>query len=182
MTSLSGAVIVVTGIMAAGKSTVAQALADRLPLSVHLRGDLFRRMIVNGQAEVSPDNWEAAERQLHLRQELSSAVARMYADNGFTVCYQDVILGDDLERVVASLEPATRPVHVIVLAPSVGVVQDRDDRRNKTGYVDWSVDELDRSLRDETSRLGYWIDSSNLSVAETVESIIANLETARIAG
>ena len=39
--------------MAAGKSTIAQALAERLPKSVHLRGDLFRRMIVNGQAEMS---------------------------------------------------------------------------------------------------------------------------------
>jgi dephospho-CoA kinase len=35
--------ILVTGIMAAGKSTVAQLLAERLaPQSVHLRGDVFR--------------------------------------------------------------------------------------------------------------------------------------------
>ena len=46
-------IILITGNMAAGKSTVAQALAERLPMSVHLRGDRFRRMIVNGQAEMS---------------------------------------------------------------------------------------------------------------------------------
>src|ERR1700691_5532895 len=40
------AVLVVTGIQAAGKSTVAQLLAQQLPRSVHLRGDTFRRMIV----------------------------------------------------------------------------------------------------------------------------------------
>lgn len=45
-------VIVVTGIQAAGKSTVAQALAERLDRSVHLRGDLFRKMIVNGRADM----------------------------------------------------------------------------------------------------------------------------------
>ena len=33
-------IVVVTGGMAAGKSTVAQALAERLPKSVHLRGDI----------------------------------------------------------------------------------------------------------------------------------------------
>jgi predicted kinase len=44
--------ILITGLMAAGKSTVAQRLAERLPKSVHLRGDVFRRMIVNGQAEM----------------------------------------------------------------------------------------------------------------------------------
>ena len=45
--------ILLTGIMAAGKSTVAQHLAERLPHSVHLRGDVFRRMIVNGRADVT---------------------------------------------------------------------------------------------------------------------------------
>ena len=44
-------VIVVTGIQAAGKSTIAQALAERLERSVHLRGDVFRRMIVSGRAD-----------------------------------------------------------------------------------------------------------------------------------
>jgi predicted kinase len=45
-------IVLITGNMAAGKSSVAQALAERLPRSVHLRGDAFRRMIVNGRAEI----------------------------------------------------------------------------------------------------------------------------------
>ncbi|MFD9885204.1 AAA family ATPase, partial [Streptomyces alboflavus] len=47
-------VIVITGIMAAGKSTVAQALAERLPRAAHVRGDVFRRMIVSGRQEYEP--------------------------------------------------------------------------------------------------------------------------------
>ncbi|MFJ2642038.1 MULTISPECIES: AAA family ATPase [unclassified Streptomyces] len=43
------AVILVTGVMASGKSTVAQGLAERLPRSVHVRGDVFRRMVVSGR-------------------------------------------------------------------------------------------------------------------------------------
>jgi hypothetical protein len=43
---MTGTVVVVTGVMAAGKSTVAQLLAERLPRSAHVRGDAFRRMIV----------------------------------------------------------------------------------------------------------------------------------------
>ena len=38
-------IIVITGVMAAGKSTVAQLLAESLDESVHLRGDIFRRLI-----------------------------------------------------------------------------------------------------------------------------------------
>ena len=44
-------IILITGNMASGKSTVAQALAEQLPKSVHLRGDLFRRMIVSGRSD-----------------------------------------------------------------------------------------------------------------------------------
>jgi len=37
-------IIVITGVVAAGKSTVAKLLAESLDESVHLRGDIFRRM------------------------------------------------------------------------------------------------------------------------------------------
>lgn len=67
-------IYLVTGIQAAGKSTVGQALAERLPRSVHIRGDLFRRMIVNGRAEMTPDPTSEAVRQLRLRYELAATV------------------------------------------------------------------------------------------------------------
>jgi len=48
------AVYLITGPMAAGKSTVARLLASRFPRGVHLEGDLFRRSIVTGREEVTP--------------------------------------------------------------------------------------------------------------------------------
>ncbi|MFD0854673.1 AAA family ATPase, partial [Actinomadura adrarensis] len=53
--ALPQAVVLITGIQAAGKSTVAQSLAERLSRSVHVRGDVFRRMVVGGRADMSPD-------------------------------------------------------------------------------------------------------------------------------
>lgn len=55
------AIVVITGLMAAGKSTVAQALAARLPAAAHVRGDGFRRMIVSGRAEMTPPLSKDAE-------------------------------------------------------------------------------------------------------------------------
>ena len=57
---LGPAVVVITGIMAAGKSTVAQLLTERLPRAAHVRGDLFRRMIVSGRADMTPGAEEEA--------------------------------------------------------------------------------------------------------------------------
>jgi adenylylsulfate kinase-like enzyme len=55
-------VIVVTGIQAAGKSTIAQALAERLDRPVRLRGDLFRRMIVSGRPLLASGAWSLVRR------------------------------------------------------------------------------------------------------------------------
>lgn len=60
-------IVVVTGAMAAGKSTVAQLIAERLPRAVHVRGDVFRRMVVSGRVEMGPDPEPEALVQLRLR-------------------------------------------------------------------------------------------------------------------
>jgi chloramphenicol 3-O-phosphotransferase len=176
----AGKIILITGVMAAGKSTIAQALAERLPKSVHLRGDLFRQMIVNGQEPITPENWTAAERQLHLRQDIGCTVAIRFSENGFTVCYQDVILGGDLLRVVKTLDPGTRPVYAVVLAPSPEAVTQRERSRAKSGYGAWSPVELDAALRTETPNIGLWLDTTSLTIGATVDEILRRLNEARL--
>ncbi len=176
----NGDIVVITGIMAAGKSTIAQALAERLPRSVHLRGDAFRHMIVNGQAIVSPENWEAAERQVRMRYRLATQAAVTYAESGFAVVNQDVILGPDFRRLIDWLEPGRRQVYAIVLVPEAAVAAQRDLDRRKTGYGAWSTKQLDASLRGETPRLGLWLDTSAMTVHATVESILAQSGEARV--
>ncbi|MGE3075666.1 MAG: AAA family ATPase [Dehalococcoidia bacterium] len=169
---MSAPIYLVTGLMASGKSTVAQALAERFPMSVHLRGDLFRRMIVHGQAHMSFDLSPEAEAQLKLRYDLAIEAAKRYADAEFTVVYQDIILGKSLEKVVA--EFAGRDLKVAVLSPDAESVWYREQNRGKSGYGSrGEVDAFDRVLREETPKIGTWIDSSKLTVRETVDAILA---------
>lgn len=162
-------VIVVTGVMAAGKSSVAEALAGRFPRGVHLRGDVFRRMVVSGRAEMTPLPTREAEEQLQLRYRLSAQAADTYAAAGFTVVVQDVILGADLRTYESLIR--TRPCHVVVLAPRPEVVAAREAARPKTGYGEWTVDMLQRAL-DDTPRIGHRIDNSGSTVEETVDQIL----------
>ena len=68
-----------TGVMASGKSTTAQALAERLPRCVHLRGDVFRKMIVTGREEMTSQPTPQALEQLGLRYRLAAqAMSREY--------------------------------------------------------------------------------------------------------
>ncbi|MEV6630906.1 AAA family ATPase [Actinoplanes sp. NPDC051470] len=162
----------ITGAMAAGKSTVASLLAARLPKAAHVRGDAFRRMIVSGR----PASADPA--LLSLRYRLAAMTADEYARAGYTPVVQDVILGPDLADVVAMI--TTRPLHVVVLAPSVSVLAAREARRAKQGYGEWTPAELDRSLREDTPRLGLWLDTSDQTPDETVDTLLANLPAARV--
>jgi predicted kinase len=169
--------LLITGNMASGKSTVAQALAERLPKSVHLRGDAFRRMIVNGRAEMTFELSAEATRQLRLRYHIASEVAKCYLEEGFTVVYQDIIIGSGLRDVLRAYWDV--PLALVVLCPRAEVIVQRERARGKTGYENEEVMHVfDRVLKMETPRLGYWLDSSDLTVPETVDLILAHLSRA----
>ncbi|MGP3969813.1 AAA family ATPase [Streptomyces sp. 6N223] len=187
--------VLITGVMAAGKSTVAQELAARLPRAAHVRGDVFRRMIVSGRREPLPEEGpepdaelrelaelrgprEEADAQLRLRYRLSAAVADGYAAEGFTAVVQDVVLGADLPAYLAMVR--TRPRYAVVLAPGPEAVARREAGRAKRGYGAWTIEALDRALREETPRLGLWLDTSRLTPEETVDAILGRLPEARV--
>lgn len=173
-----GRVIVITGAMAAGKSTVAGLLSERFPRSVHVRGDAFRRMVVNGRAEMTPDPDPEALRQLHLRYALAAATADRYAEHGFDAIVQDVIIGAELAHFIDLIQTPAR--HLVVLSPSVSALEWRQEQRAKAGSVYFSAGAMDTALRQETARIGYWLDSSSQTPEETVADILSNLELARV--
>lgn len=167
-------IILITGIMASGKSTVAQLLSERYEKSVHLRGDIFRRMIVNNRKEVQPDAGSDELEQLRLRYRLAAQSADAYFQAGFTVVVQDVVIGPMLNDFISYIQSS--PFYLVVLCPNSSVVTLRESRRLKKGYGVWTVEGLDSLLRNETPRIGMWLDSSELTPEETVNEIITSLQ------
>ena len=82
------AIYVITGVMATGKSTVAEALARRLDKCVHLRGDIFRRMIVTGRKEMCETPSKEALKQLDMRYSIAAKVSKEYNNNGLLLLYR----------------------------------------------------------------------------------------------
>ncbi len=155
--------------MAAGKSTVAQAVATRLEPGVHLRGDVFRRMIVSGRADMTAEADAPALAQLRLRYGCAADVAKRYFLAGFNVVYQDVIVGPILTEVVALY--AELPLQVVVLCPSAEAVAQREAQRAKTGYHSMTIAQM-QELLTQTPRLGHWLDSSKQTLDETVQAVL----------
>lgn len=173
-------VFLITGVSAAGKSTVSQLLAERFQRSVHVKGDVFRRMVVSGREHVRPGAPPEALAQLELRYRLGAATADAYVDAGFTVVVQDIVMGPSLTTYVESIR--SRPLFVVVLAPRADVVRSREAKRPKTAYQPDgpTVDDLDAYLRGETPRIGLWLDSSVQTPDETVDEILARSDEARV--
>lgn len=169
---------VITGVMAAGKTTVAELLAQEFARSVHLRGDAFRKMIVRGRDPIAPELGGEALRQLDLRQRLAASAANDYWRDDFTVVLQDIYAGGALNNVVGRLEIS--PLYVVVLHPRPDVVAARERQRDKTGYREWDVARFCASFENETPRIGLWLDSSELSPEETVREILLRRHDARV--
>lgn len=173
-------VIVVTGVMAAGKSTVSQLLAERFTRGVHLRGDEFRRWVVSGRVDMSPQGDPEAERQLALRHTIAARSANIYSDAGFTVVAQDLFVGASLQPFLDQL--TSRPLSLIMLAPDVSTVMQRESERVKTGYGDlWSIRDFNHKVHTETPHIGLWLDTSQQTPEESVDELIARLPEGRIA-
>ena len=166
------AVTLVTGVSASGKSTVAELLARRFERGVHVRGDVFRRMVLTGRSEMTANAAAEAWKQLRLRYSLGATTADAYFAAGFSVVVQDIIVGEPLRDYITLIR--SRPLCVIVLVPSADVVAARERARRKTAYRAGfdDIGTLDNALRRDTPRLGLWLDTSDQTPAETVDEII----------
>src|SRR5438552_16000727 len=125
-----GAVWLLTGAQASGKSTVADLLARRYGRGVHVRGGQFYRWAVRGWVHVGDSEEAEVRRLLDLRYRLSAAVADEYAAAGFTTVVQDNIYGVDVERWPERGQ--STPQYPVVLRPRVDVVEARDAARQRT--------------------------------------------------
>ena len=169
---------VITGVMAAGKSTVAERLAQHFERGVHVRGDVFRKMIVRGRDPITPELGDEALRQLDLRQRIAASVANDYWRDDFTVVLQDIYAGDGLANVVGRLEIS--PLYVVVLTARPEVVTQREAQREKSGYGEWDVEELCRHFLEHTARIGLWLDTSEMTPEQTVDEILLRRHEARV--
>jgi cytidylate kinase len=175
----------VTGVQAAGKSTIADLLARQFERGVHVRGGQFYRWAVRGWVQAGDERAEEARRLLDLRYRLAALTADEYCRAGFCTVVQDNIFGADVSRWLASV--AARPRHLVVLRPSITVVRQRERQRNdaigKVAYrPGWfSPEDLDGFLA-ETPRIGLWLDTSGLTAEQTIRQILDRREEAVVDG
>jgi len=146
--------LLLTGPQGAGKTTTGEILAQQWDRGVHIDGDVFRRFVISGRAEMTPNASPEALAQLRLRYGLAAQAASAYAASGFDVVVSDVVAGPLLAEV------APRYDRVVVLFPREEAIRER--------HMPWVY----RLFAEDTERLGNWIDNSELTPAETAAAIL----------
>jgi predicted kinase len=162
-------VIVVSGMQGAGKSTVAQALARRLPRAARIEPDALQAMIVSGGRwpEARAMSAEAAA-QLRLRLHHACLLARSFVAAGFCAVIDDIVIGRRLDDLRAEL--AGERFLFVMLTPRLDVVRRREAGRGTRLWESWGW--MDEEIRGATERVGLWLDTSEQTVAQTVEAIL----------
>ncbi|MBO0803016.1 MAG: phosphotransferase [Nocardiopsaceae bacterium] len=174
------ALFVISGVSAAGKSTVARLLAERFERGACVPGDAIRAMVASGRVDVRPGSGGEALRQLVLRYAGALSVAGVFLDGGFDVVVEDVIVGPIL-RDFLGLVPVPE-FHLVFLDPDAAAIQRRERARDRVAYGPgrWSVSGLQALLRQETDRIGLWLDTTRQSAEQTVEAILSDLDASRV--
>lgn len=174
-----GRLIVVSGVQAAGKTTVGAGLASALPRAIHVDGDAIHQFVVSGGAEYDEPPTPEALEQLLLRYSGALAVSEVYRLAGFDAVVTDNIFGTFLGDFIDLAAPG--PMYLVMLDPDAEAVEEREAGRDEVGYTSTvTVEALMDQVRNHTRRVGLWVDSTNMSPDETIAHVLDRLDEARV--
>jgi hypothetical protein len=113
---------------------------------------------------MSPD----AERQLRLRLKHACLLGLSFVGVGFTAVLDDIVIGSRVDDLLEEL--AGHPFVFVMLTPRLDVVRQRELGRGTRLWEEWEW--LDDEIRNRTRRIGLWLDNSDQTPEQTVDTIL----------
>ena len=165
-------VLILTGPHGAGKSSAAEALAERYDRVAHIPVDALRHFITP-TGYVAPGK-PGFERQHALAIRNACALARNFLQERIAVIIDDVVVTRaDLDDYLTELRQAGAPVHCIRLMPGLEVCQARNRERSAERQPATRVETVWRQFEAAGELPGSTIDNSELSTHATADRMQA---------
>ncbi len=167
--------LVVTGQLAAGKSSAARAVLDRFPLGYLVDVDGVREQVTSGLA--GPLEWtEETTRQFGLALDGSAALAAVYHRAGFAVAIEGAVDPADVDAALEAVGLLEHRVGV-VLHPRLEVALERNRSRTTKSFDTAVLEEvmvsIDADLATAAVPPGWTVlDTSDEDLAATVERVV----------
>ena len=166
-------ICLITGPAGAGKTSVTKALAKKFPRSVAINVDQLRGMIIGGYKKPWPYDNEA-ELQLSLSAKNACDIANNFLESGFSVFIDDLVGRKLLGQYSEYFKNDN--FKTFLLLPSLESLLKRFDERGENEELRKRTHDLHKSFSEKKDKLNCKvIDSSNLTLEETVEEIYKQL-------
>jgi chloramphenicol 3-O-phosphotransferase len=171
-------IFLLSGMPAVGKSSVAKALMQRFDKGVHIPVDDLRAMVINGMVHPVPVWTDAAAAQFALARANAVHMALRYSRAGYAVAIDDVFSDNDFHTDYAPHFGDAQPMRVMLL-PRLDVALHRNASRTHKDFHPDTLVGVIQHLHAEYSAMSHdgWfvLDSSDLTIAQTVDAIVSAL-------
>lgn len=177
-------VFIITGPAGAGKSTVSRALCERFDRCAHIDVDQVRwRFLISGyvppEGRALPEQREEARRQRALATLNATALARNFVSAGFRAVIDDVLeTAAELDDYLGELSGLD--VAFVTLLPDAAALRSRDEGRPEEQRMGERAEELRQIIAANGEARGVRLDTSGLSVDETVAAMLERAGEARV--
>ena len=168
-----------SGIPASGKTTTAKEFAKKFPKAALISRDDLQDQIVSGNVRPNALPKEEACFQTDMNIRNQCALAQSYLQHGFIPICDDVVGENQLAIYKELLK--NNQIHLVTLNPHLDLAKKRDKQRNNESRFYFQESQIKRgellqNIVLTVSNQGLWIDNSTISVEETVDYILKNVE------
>ena len=158
-------IILLSGSINSGKTTVSKLLVQRLPRTAHVEVDDLDDFI----------NWMPLLDSIPLNLANASAVTRNFVAFGLNVVISCPLRQEDYDYLVHELTPLGVPIHCVTLNPSMAVALTNRGTRELT---EWELSRIPQLYTEGISDppFGITVDNTELTPEETARLILVLIE------